>query len=91
MEWNVNAKKRKKWGRISFSCRRNICKPVRDIARTEVSEGDENGLVLWISQRSTCHSGIIASPKTIKEDTLNIDLQNTQKTEFEDILPDTFA
>jgi hypothetical protein len=43
---------------------------------TAVSEGDENGVALGssISQQATCHSGIIVSPKTIKEDTLNIDL-----------------
>jgi hypothetical protein len=78
MEPNVNAKKWKKWGRISFSCRRNVCIPVRerDIAVQQCRRETKMVLLLVvrISQQATRHSGIIVSPKTIKEDTLNIDL-----------------
>jgi hypothetical protein len=76
MEPNVNAKKWKKGGRISFSCRRNVCIPVRDIAVQQCRRETKMVLLLvvQISQRATRHSGIIVSHKTIKEDALNIDV-----------------
>jgi hypothetical protein len=77
-QWNQMSMPRneRKGGRISFSCRRNVCIPVRDIAVQQCRRETKMVLLLvvQISQRATCHSGIIASPKTIKEETLNIDL-----------------
>ena len=94
-QWNQTSMPRneRKWGRISFSCRRNVCIPVRDIAVQQCRR--ETKMVLLLVVQSLNEQLVtVASlrvPRQSRKTLSTLTFKNTQKTEFEDILSDTFA